>query len=182
MAFDGESFDGSEHYSERGGDPSGYRALLEQVRQKRLQQIDAERERLSVLTQGVAKRTETGFHDDMDKALEITKLQDQIKELDVERYLIELSGKDLEEEEEDPSNHLVTVTLSAFAWGQILEGLAHLVNLRGSFFSQSMAAELWDLIAAQVNGKPIKIHRWWNDLPVEEEPEPAPRKKVLGIF
>lgn len=40
MAFDGESHDGSEIYSDAGGDPSGYRAALERVKALREESPD----------------------------------------------------------------------------------------------------------------------------------------------
>lgn len=185
MAFGSDDWDGTETYSDAGGDPSGYRAALEEVRAKRLAALEAERSALLSQIEAVESRPENGVHDDMDKALEIQKLQQSVRELDLARGLLERSDRKSETEqrleEDGPGGHLVTVTLSAFAWGQVLEALSHLVALRGSFFSQGMAANLWDLIASQVNGSPIKIHRWWNDLP-EEEPKPETRKKVLGIF
>lgn len=189
MAFDGESFDGSERYVADGGDPSGYRAVLEEVRKKRMAALEAEKSLLLSKIEEVEGRPENGVHDDMDKALEIQKLQQSVREVDLAKGLLERSKKEILEdlvEEDGPGGHLVTVTLSAFSWGQILEALSHLVALRGSFFSQGMAANLWDMIATQVNGYPIKIHRWWEDEKEDdvsrENAEQPPRKKIFGIL
>lgn len=94
MAFDGESFDGSEKYVEEGGDPSGYRAALQRALAKRKAKM---------------------------------RIEDMLAN-------------------DGPGGPLVTVTLSAYAWGHILDALAHLTALRGSFYDQGMAAELFELV------------------------------------